>query len=69
MMEHERAAATEAIWESAADTPLPIVKGCMLLLESCPACRRVPKITCESCHTDLLALGIAVFRILSSAAS
>jgi hypothetical protein len=57
------------MWASAAQTPLPIVKGCMLLLESCPACQGVPKITCESCHTDLLALGIAVFRILSSTPS
>ncbi|MGO9593013.1 MAG: hypothetical protein ACLQFF_12420 [Steroidobacteraceae bacterium] len=66
LMKHERSAPGEAVRLRPKDEPLPIVKACMLLLEACPACRGSPKITCNRCRKDLLVLGQAVFRLLSS---
>jgi hypothetical protein len=61
----QRSAPGDAVRLIPKDEPLPVVKACLLLLQACPACHGLPKITCSRCRTDLEVLGLAVFRMLS----
>jgi hypothetical protein len=64
-MKRVRSAAGDVVRLQTRDEPLPIVKACMLLLESCPSCRGSPKVTCSRCSKDLQVLGLSVFKLLS----